>query len=388
MITKPLKKIADVIPIKYLEILQESFQNFLHTSTAIYELDGSFAPNLITSNYCKLLMNACDEKSEKNKGICQKDCWYVSKKSIDINEPYIGECSGGLIIYSIPIMLDGMPIGAANVGISNPPRHNSQIKKIAEKYQIFIEDLKTSISEYEHYPEFNLKAAKRQIKIVAKIIALLYNNFYESQKARNMLVEEITKHKQTKKRLRESEEKFRTINDTARDGIIMVDNKGNISYWNKGAEMIFGYSKKETVGEKLREIIIPDRFRKVHLKEFMRFEKTAQGNIIGKTVELEAKRKDGAEFPVEISLSSVKMKGKWHSIGVIRDITERKQIEERFRASYKMASLGRLTAGVFHEILNPVNIISSHIQLMLIKAEKGSGRKGLKVNPGRDYAYC
>lgn len=58
--------------------------------------------------------------------------------------------------------------------------------------------------------------------------------------------------------------------------------------------------------------------------------------------------------------------------GIVRDITGQKQIEEKLRISYKMASLGRLTAGIFHEVLNPVNIIASHVQLLLMEAEKGS----------------
>ncbi len=155
----------------------------------------------------------------------------------------------------------------------------------------------------------------------------------------------------------------------------MLDNEGEITFWNKASEKIFGYSSEETIGRKMHEIIIPDKFRKAHLEGFSRFKKTGQSPLLGKTVELTALKKNGSEFPIELSISAVQIKGKWNSVGVVRDITERKQIEMSARESYKMASLGQLTAGVFHEVLNPLNIISSYTQLMLMKEEKGSEKE-------------
>lgn len=186
------------------------------------------------------------------------------------------------------------------------------------------------------------------------------------------LEEEITSHKLTQGKLKESEEKFRTVCTTANDAIIIGDNDCNISYWNKAAERIFGYSAEEIVGRKLQETIIPDRLCEDYLRGFKVFRETGEGPAIGKTIELIAINKKGIEFPIELSLAGVNMYGKWHAIGIVRDNTERKKIEEQLRISKKMAALGRLTSGVFHEILNPVNIISSHVQLLSMTAEKGS----------------
>lgn len=172
--------------------------------------------------------------------------------------------------------------------------------------------------------------------------------------------------------LAESEEKFRNISTSAQDAIIMAGDEGKVSYCNDATQRIFGYSKEETIGKTVHELIIPKRYHNDHLKGYGRFLKTGQGNFIGATAELAAVRKDGTEFPIELSLSGVKIKDKWNAIGIIRDITKRKDIEEQLMMSYKMASLGRLTAGVFHEVLNPLNIISSYAQLLLTEAEKGS----------------
>jgi len=184
--------------------------------------------------------------------------------------------------------------------------------------------------------------------------------------------EDITDKKRAEQALLFSEERFRAISSTASDAIIMSDNDGIISYWNHAAEITFGYSADEAMGRKLYEICIPEKYHAAYMKGFDKFKDSGQGDLIGKTTEAEAIRKDGTEFPVEISISSVKLNNKWCAIAIIRDISERLKSEEQLRISYKMASLGRLTAGVFHEVLNPVNIISSHIQLLLMDAEEGS----------------
>ena len=131
--------------------------------------------------------------------------------------------------------------------------------------------------------------------------------------------------------LAESEEKFRKISASAQDAIIMLDNEERVSYWNEAAEKMFNCSKEEAVGENLHKLIIPDRFCGRHLKGFKIFQNTGQGPIIGKTIEVMALRKGGTEFPIELSLSGVQIKGKWNAIGIVRDITERKGAEEVLR---------------------------------------------------------
>ena len=186
------------------------------------------------------------------------------------------------------------------------------------------------------------------------------------------VVDDITEKKLAEQALLDSEEKFRTISASANDAIIMSDSDGIISYWNHAAEMIFGYSADEATGKELHEVIIPEKYSEVHLKGFGKFKDSRKGLLTGKTTEISAVRKDGTEFQIEISITAVKLKGKWCAIGIMRDITKRLRSEEQLRISYKMASLGRLTSGVFHELLNPVNIISSHVQLLLMEAEKGT----------------
>lgn len=190
-----------------------------------------------------------------------------------------------------------------------------------------------------------------------------------------------TEHKRAKEGLRESEEKFRKISDTANDAIIMVDNEGNIFYWNKAAEKIFGYMHQEAIGERI-QLIIPERYREAHEKGFNEFKTTGQGVVIGKTIELAALKKDRTEFPIELSLSAVKLKGKWNAIGIIRDITMRKHAEEKIiKTTEKLAALGRMAAGVAHELNSPLTgiVTFSHLLSNRIPPEDKTAIEDLQV---------
>ena len=144
-------------------------------------------------------------------------------------------------------------------------------------------------------------------------------------------VMDITKRKKAEAALKESEERFRAIAGTAKEAIILIDDDGKISYWNRAAEEIFGYSSQEVQGEDLHGLLAPARYREVIRKGGARFKETGQGKVVGKTVEVEGIRKDGSEFPVEISISALQVDDRWHAVGIVRDITLRKQMEDRLK---------------------------------------------------------
>ncbi len=126
----------------------------------------------------------------------------------------------------------------------------------------------------------------------------------------------------------ESERKFRSVIESANDAIILADSKGIIISWNKGAQLIFGYQEKDVLGKNL-QIIIPEKFREAHHKGMKRFNSTGKPHVIGKTVELFGLRKDGSEFPIELSLAAWLEDGETYFSSIIRDITERKKAEEK-----------------------------------------------------------
>ena len=137
--------------------------------------------------------------------------------------------------------------------------------------------------------------------------------------------------------LEKSEERFRALVQTATDAIISVDSSGNIVFWNPGAEKMFGYRVDEMTGKPL-SVIIPPNFRGPHQQGMKRYLTSGESNIIGKTVEMVGLRKGGREFPLELSLSAWKTKEEAFFTGIIRDTTERKQVEEQIQNLAKFPS--------------------------------------------------
>ncbi len=150
--------------------------------------------------------------------------------------------------------------------------------------------------------------------------------------ASRQLKEANAEYRRSAEVLRASEERFRSVAETAHDAIVMANQKGAIVLWNKGAQTIFGYSAEEVMGRPLT-LLMPERYHDGHRKGLERFLQTGEPRVIGKTVELHGVRKGGNEFPLELSLTSWKTGEEVFFSGIIRDITERKRAEEALRKS-------------------------------------------------------
>jgi len=144
---------------------------------------------------------------------------------------------------------------------------------------------------------------------------------------------DITERKQAQEALQTSEELFRSISDSAQDAIIMIDPEGRVVVWNMAAERMLGFPPDLALGASLHDLILPERYHKPHVAGLSRFRIAGTGDTIGKVVELMARRADGQEFPIELSLSGMHLQDKWFAVGIVRDITERKRAEEAVRQS-------------------------------------------------------
>ncbi len=176
--------------------------------------------------------------------------------------------------------------------------------------------------------------------------------------------------------LRESEDKFRSLTGSALDGIILMDHGGNITYWNEAAATLFGFSDEEAMGHPIHALIDPRREGEdLTVKPL---EQVGSGSSFARTVELIARNKKGSDVFVELSLSSTTIKGQWHAIWIVRDISERRRVEEKARIQRqqlqqadKMISLGLLVSGVAHEINNPNSIALLNVPI-LFRAWEGA----------------
>lgn len=145
-------------------------------------------------------------------------------------------------------------------------------------------------------------------------------------------------YSRTEEALRESEIRLRGIASAALDAVILINKDGNVSFWNNAATRIFGYSSEEVEGRDLHSFIMPERHIDTYRKGFAAFQSTGEGRFVGDVYEIEAKRKDGTEFPVELSLSALKLNGEWSAVGIVRDITDRKRAEGELRRSYELTN--------------------------------------------------
>jgi len=170
---------------------------------------------------------------------------------------------------------------------------------------------------------------------------------------------DITDRKQAEDELAARKATLAAITDAARNAIIMVDAEGRVSFWNPAAERVLGWSETEALGRELHELIAPERYRENYRKALPRFRNTGTGPAVGETLELAARRRDGTEIPVELSLSAAHYGGAWHAVGILRDISSRKAAEEELRqaeANYR-AIYNSVNDAIFVHDLNGWRLI-------------------------------
>lgn len=135
--------------------------------------------------------------------------------------------------------------------------------------------------------------------------------------------------------LTESEEKFRLISTSAQDAIAIINADERVTYWNPAAEKIFGYSVDEIHKKNLHDWLAPLNNSDTAHQGFDAFRKSGQEKFVESAVEFKGLRKDGTVFPIELAISAFKLSNQWHALGIIRDITVRKNSDEALRISEK-----------------------------------------------------
>jgi len=193
-----------------------------------------------------------------------------------------------------------------------------------------------------------------------------------SQHAQNAL---LSKQQHLAESLRAAEAKFRGLLESAPDPIVAVNQDGRIVLVNAQAEKSFGYRREDLLGQPL-EILIPERLRERCSELRRAFFSAPQTDQMGTGVELHGLRKDGSEFPVEVNLSLLETpEGFWGS-AAIRDLTERRKLQQQFIQAQKMESVGTLAGGVAHDFNNLLTVILSYGGLI---AEDSHAEPNLRI---------
>jgi len=163
--------------------------------------------------------------------------------------------------------------------------------------------------------------------------------------------------------LTQSEARYRQLTEGCLDAVVVADSTGVITLFNPSAERTFGYEAEEVVGQPLT-VLMPENFRQLHCAGFSRYLTTREPRVVGRTVELRGLRKSGEEFPLELSLNAVDVAGQIQFIGSIRDQTERQRMRAMLMQTEKLASIGLLSAGVAHEINNPLAYVGNNLAVL------------------------
>lgn len=210
------------------------------------------------------------------------------------------------------------------------------------------------------------------------------------KESNDLLYEEVLERRRVEASLQASMEKWRVVVGTATDAIVLADTGGTIISFNRAAELAFGYQEAEVLGKPLT-VLMPERFHGEHQAGLRRYLDTGEARAIGKTLELAGKRKNGEEFPLELSLATSTADGVVFFTAIIRDITARRQAEEEIRKlnadlnrrAVELEAVNReletFSYSVSHDLRAPVRRIEGFSLSLLEECERQLGDKG------RDY---
>jgi diguanylate cyclase (GGDEF)-like protein/PAS domain S-box-containing protein len=198
------------------------------------------------------------------------------------------------------------------------------------------------------------------------------------------LTEQISEKEKIARALEESSARFRAIGDNALDAIVISDSGGRVAYWNPAAERTFGFTAMEIMGRSIHDLLAPPRNREKAGERYAHFAATGEGEVPGRTLRLRALRKDGAEFPVDLSISAMNLGGSWHALGIVRDVSEQEKTLAALRRSESdLTNIARLS-----DLLQSCRTISEAYPIIAEKATElfpmASGSLAMVLAEGRD----
>jgi two-component system, cell cycle sensor histidine kinase and response regulator CckA len=169
---------------------------------------------------------------------------------------------------------------------------------------------------------------------------------------------------------------FRALLESTAQGIIGVSRNGTIQMANRKAEALFGYGPEELKGERI-ESLVPERVRHIHAEQREQYAANPYARSMGLGIELMGRRRDGTEFPLEISLNHVSAGGQSLTISLITDTTQRIEIQNQIRQAHKMEAVGQLAGSIAHEFNNLLTVIFGYTGMAMDLARGESDLCGM-----------
>ena len=166
----------------------------------------------------------------------------------------------------------------------------------------------------------------------------------------------LAQFRETQRALRESMARLTAVVETAVDGFILIDARGRILLFNPACERLFGYRADEVFHENVK-LLMPPAYRSHHDGYVKNFLQTGDRKIIGIGREVVGLRKDGSTFPMDLSVGKARQDGESIFVGIIHDLTGRKQTEQQLQQAQKMEIVGQLSGGIAHDFNNLLTVI-------------------------------
>lgn len=189
---------------------------------------------------------------------------------------------------------------------------------------------------------------------------------------------DVTEERRSQAMLEEREARLRSVLETAPDAIITIDEHGIMQSFSNAAEKLFGYDAGEVIGRNVK-MLMPQPYRGEHDGYLDRYRRTGEKHIIGIGRKVEAQRKDGTTFPMELAVGEVGEAGKSRIFtGFIRDLSAREKMEEDLRQAQKMEAVGQLTGGLAHDFNNLLTAISGNLEMLEPRLTDGDDRELLQ----------
>lgn len=157
--------------------------------------------------------------------------------------------------------------------------------------------------------------------------------------------------------------RLESILDNIVDGLVTIDELGTVQSFNKACERMFGYSAAEVIGQNIK-MLMPPQYADNHDQYLANYRQTHHAKIIGIGREVEAQRKDGTAFPIDLSVAEVTAGSQRLFSGIIRDMTERKMQDDQLRHAQKMEAVGQLTGGIAHDFNNLLTVVLGNTRLI------------------------
>jgi two-component system sensor kinase FixL len=157
--------------------------------------------------------------------------------------------------------------------------------------------------------------------------------------------------------------RWRAIIDAAVDGVIVIDGRGRIEAFNAAAERMFSYTEAEVLGQNVK-ILMPEPDHSRHDGYLAQYLKTGERKIIGIGRAVTARRRDGHDFPVHLSVGEFEIDGEKHFTGILHDLSQRAELEGRLREATALARLGEMAAVIAHEVRNPLAAVRGAVQVI------------------------